>query len=269
MTPRPDISHVIFDFDGTLSWLRHGWPQLMASIFRQYFPMRSGETEEQFLDLQLSDILSRNGQPTIFQMMRFCERVQERRGTCPEPETLRREYQNRLDGLIAERTARIRRGQSRPDDFVVHGGRALLERLRGRGLRLIILSGTRQDRVLEESDMLQLTPYFGSHIYGSGMDPSQFSKRDVIARLMREENISGSRLLSFGDGPVEIRETKAVGGVAIGVASDEENNGSGVPDRWKARQLSEAGADALIADFRDPDHLLAAICGAPRNSSHA
>ena len=25
--PRPHASHAVFDFDGTLSWLRHGWPQ--------------------------------------------------------------------------------------------------------------------------------------------------------------------------------------------------------------------------------------------------
>jgi phosphoglycolate phosphatase-like HAD superfamily hydrolase len=25
---RPQISHVVFDFDGTLSWLRHGWAEI-------------------------------------------------------------------------------------------------------------------------------------------------------------------------------------------------------------------------------------------------
>jgi hypothetical protein len=86
---------------------------------------------------------------------------------------------------------------------------------------------------------------------------------------MREENVAGPRLLSFGDGPVEMRETKAVGGVAIGVASDEEHNGSGIPDRWKTRQLFEAGADVVIPDFRNPDQLLAAILGSQAISSHA
>jgi D-sedoheptulose 7-phosphate isomerase len=31
---RPDIQHVIFDFDGTLSLVREGWPVVMTSLFR-------------------------------------------------------------------------------------------------------------------------------------------------------------------------------------------------------------------------------------------
>lgn len=261
MKARADISHVIFDFDGTLSWLRHGWPRLMAGIFRQYHPTRPGETEEEILDLHLSDILSRNGKPTIYQMMAFAQRVAERGGSCPEPEALRREYQDRLDELIAARSAEVRRGARRADDFVVHGGRAWLKRLRARGLRLVILSGTREERVREEAELLELTPFFGEHIYGSGAEPEQFSKGDVIARLLREEKAEGARLLSFGDGPVEIRETKAVGGLAIGVASDEEHNGSGTADPWKVRQLTAAGADFVIPDFREPENLMARIFG--------
>jgi phosphoglycolate phosphatase len=263
------LTHVIFDFDGTLSWLRHGWPRLMAGIFRQYYPALPGESEEQILDLHLSDILSRNGRPTIFQMMRFCERVHERHGRCPEPEELRQEYQNRLDALIAERSALLRSGAAQPGDFVVHGARALLDRLEARGVCLIILSGTLEERVREEAGLLQLTRYFGPHIYGSGPDSTQFSKRDVIARLLREEKTEGRHVLSFGDGPVEIQETKAVGGMAIGVASDEEHNGSGVLDPWKLRQLTDAGADFVIPDFRAPDKLLAATIGERHVSSHA
>jgi hypothetical protein len=27
--PRPQVSHVLFDFDGTLSLIHEGWPQVM------------------------------------------------------------------------------------------------------------------------------------------------------------------------------------------------------------------------------------------------
>jgi len=269
MTAPRHLTHVIFDFDGTLSWLRHGWPRLMAGIFRRYYPARPGESEEQILDFFLADILSRNGRPTIFQMMSFVERVHARGGHCPEPEQLRQEYQDRLDALIAERSALIHTGAARPDDFVVHGGRALLDKIRQRGLHPIILSGTHEERVREEARLLELAPYFGPHIYGSGADFHNFSKRDVINRLMREEKIAGPQILSFGDGPVEIAETKAVGGIAIAVASDEEQHGSGVPDPWKVRQLTAAGADAVIPDFRDPDKLLTAILAGAPFRSHA
>ncbi|MCX6928169.1 MAG: hypothetical protein NT154_33910 [Verrucomicrobia bacterium] len=29
-SPRPRITYVMFDFDGTLSWLRYGWPLMIA-----------------------------------------------------------------------------------------------------------------------------------------------------------------------------------------------------------------------------------------------
>jgi len=257
--PRPGISHVIFDFDGTLSWLRHGWPGLMAALFRPYYPGRPGETEEGIRDLLLSEILSRNGNPTIFQMIRFQEIVRERGGDCPEPEELRQMYQGQLDDLISERSKLIRSGRARQDDFVVHGGRAFLEKLRRRGLGLIILSGTIEHRVREEAELLGLADYFGRHIYGSGA--KEFSKKLVVDRLLAEEAISGSQLLSLGDGPVEIHETKNVGGLAVAVASDEEINGSGKPDPWKRRQLLRAGADVVVADFSPADELLEMIFG--------
>jgi hypothetical protein len=29
---RPQISHVVFDFDRTIAWLKHGWPDIMALL---------------------------------------------------------------------------------------------------------------------------------------------------------------------------------------------------------------------------------------------
>ena len=76
---------------------------------------------------------------------------------------------------------------------------------------------------------------------------------------MREEGIEGHHLLAFGDGPVEISFTKAVGGLAIGVASDEERNGSHYIDLAKREQLVAAGADVIIPDYAEADGLFAAI----------
>jgi phosphoglycolate phosphatase len=260
-TARPQISHVIFDMDGTLSWMRHGWPQLMFEVFRPHFPVAPGETESAVHDLLVSEILSLNGKQSIYQMIAFCEQVRKRGGTCPEAEELLHEYQSRLDCVIAERSQKLLRGETQPDEFVVFGARALLERLKERGLTLIILSGTIEHRVQEEANLLDLARYFGKHIYGGTPDPSLFSKKLVIDRLLREEAISGNQLLSFGDGPVEIAETKTVGGLAVAVASDEEQNGSGVMDKWKRKQLLKAGADAVMADYRQPDEWLRRIFG--------
>jgi len=50
---------------------------------------------------------------------------------------------------------------------------------------------------------------------------------------------------------VEIQNTKEVGGLAVAVASDEANNGSGRFDEWKRQRLLGVGADVVIPDFRD------------------
>ncbi len=258
-TPRglnSSISHVIFDFDGTLSWLRHGWPQIMYDIFRRHWPERAGETEETIREALMSNILGLNGKPTIFQMTTFVERVGTRGGRCPSASALLEEYQTALDHKITERTAAMRQRDRKADAFVVHGARSFLEKLEARGVALVILSGTIEHRVKEEAALLDLARYFDHHIYGSTPDPSQFSKQRVIERLLREEQIQGEHLVSFGDGPVEIECTRAVGGLAIGVASDEERNGSGEIDRWKERELRTAGAQHVIADYREPDRIL-------------
>ncbi|HEY6169373.1 MAG TPA: HAD family hydrolase [Verrucomicrobiae bacterium] len=260
-TPRPQISHVVFDFDGTLSWLRHGWPEMMFQVFREVFPARAGESEGAIHDLLINLILSLNGKPTIFQMIRFADLVAERGGARPDPEALRQEYQRRLDVAIAERSGRILVGRATPDDFVVHGSRMLLEKLRHARITPVILSSTVEERVREEAALLGLSRYFGEHIYGGTGDASKFSKMDVFNRLLRSEGITGLHLLSFGDGPVEIANTKELGGLAIAVCSDEHHNGSGMLDPFKQRQLLDAGADAAIPDYRDAlalmDYLLA------------
>ena len=262
--PRPDLSHVIFDFDGTLSWLRHGWPEIMFTLFREHYPARPNESETEIHHHLLSEILALNGQPSIHQMERFAEIARERGASPPPAASLLDEYQRRLDETIRERSQLILRGQTQPDEFIVHGARALLEMLSARGLKPAILSGTLEHRVQEEAELLGLTRYFGPHIHGSTADPTQFSKRRVIDRLLRETGIPGRNLLSIGDGPVEIAQARAVGGLTIGVASDEESNGSGRMNPHKREQLLQAGADILIPDFRDAPALLDMILGGTR-----
>jgi hypothetical protein len=61
--------------------------------------------------------------------------------------------------------------------------------------------------------------------------------------------------VAFGDGYVEIEDTKAAGGIAVGVASNEAIR-SGI-DEWKRRRLIAAGADIIVPDFREGGQLLA------------
>ena len=113
----------------------------------------------------------------------------------------------------------------------------------------------------QEAELLDVTRYFGPHVYGAQDDYKQFSKKMVIDRILRENRIPGERLLSFGDGYVEIENTKQVGGLAVAVASDEANNGSGHFDEWKRQRLLGVGADVVIPDFRDAEVLLDCLLG--------
>ncbi len=90
-----------------------------------------------------------------------------------------------------------------------------------------------EERVREEAELLQLTAYFEPRIHGGRGDPTQFSKRQVFEQILAEAGIPGSQLVSFGDGPVEIRDTKELGGVSIAVCSDENLHGSGEYDPFK------------------------------------
>jgi len=255
-TPRPDISHVLFDFDGTLSLIRQGWPEVMVPMFVEMLPTLPGETLEARRQLCYDDIMQLNGKQTIYQMIQLAQRIKERGGTPQDPLWYKHEYLRRLGVRIAHRLEGLRSGAASPDDLLVYGSRQLLESLRQRGLPLYLASGTDEVFVKEEAELLGLTRYFGPHIYGALDDYKQFSKKMVIERILREHQIKGEQLLSFGDGYVEIQNTKEVGGLAVAVASDEAHNGSGRFDEWKHHRLLGVGADVVIPDFKDAEALL-------------
>lgn len=255
LEPHPEISHVVFDFDGTLSWIRHGWPAIMHAVFDRNWVGNPEETPACRKKIFDSIIIGLNGRPTIHQMERFADLLSERNIT-RDPESLRLEYQEELDQEIYRRLASIHLQQSTRDEFVVHGARSLLEWLANEGLNLIVLSSTIEYRVREEAEALGLTDFFKNRIHGSGENSSAFSKMDVLQRILEEDGIQGNNLLSFGDGPVEIECTKKIGGTAIAICSDETENGSGRMEPVKHSQLLKAGADAALPDFRDATALM-------------
>ena len=259
--PRPHISHVLLDFDGTLSLIREGWPEVMLPMFVEMLPALSGETEEARRRLLFDDIMRLNGKQTIYQMMQLAERIKERGGQPKEPLWYKAEYLRRLQQRIGSRLDGIRQGRLQCDDFLVYGARALLEDLQRRKLALYLASGTDEIFVKQEADLLDLTRYFGKHIYGARDNYKTFSKKIVVERILRENRISGEQLLAFGDGYVEIQNTKEAGGLAVAVASDEAHNGSGQMDPWKRQRLLGVGADVVIPDFRDAAALLQCIIG--------
>jgi phosphoglycolate phosphatase-like HAD superfamily hydrolase len=257
---RSQISHVLFDFDGTLSLIREGWPEVMVPMFVEMCPAVPNESKAERRQLLYDDIMRLNGKQTIYQMIQLAERVRERGGAPQDPLWYKKEYLRRLDERIRSRIDSIRSGKVSREQFLVHGSIALLDELKRRGLRLYLASGTDEEFVKREAELLGLTACFGEHIYGALDNYKSFSKKMVIERILRENSIPGERLLSFGDGYVEIENTKEVGGLAVAVASDEANNGSGNFDEWKRRRLLGVGADVVIPDYRDAALLLKMLC---------
>ena len=260
-SPRPRVSHVLFDFDGTLSLIRQGWSEVMIAMFVEVLPPFGGETAEELRAIANDDIMSLNGKQTIYQMIRLTERIRERGGVPHEPLRYKHEYLRRLDERIRDRLDGLRNGAVRRDDLLVYGARAMLERLAAAGMTLFLASGTDEVFVKREAKLLDVDRYFGERIYGAVDAYQTFSKKMVIERILREHAIPGEQLLAFGDGFVEIQNTKDVGGVAVAVASDEAANGSGRVDPWKRERLIGVGADVVIPDYRAGEELLARILG--------
>jgi phosphoglycolate phosphatase-like HAD superfamily hydrolase len=266
--PRPEISHVLFDFDGTLSLVRQGWPDVMVPMFVELLPRLAGEGETDIERLARDDIMRLNGKQTIYQMIQLAERIRQRGGEPREPLWYKHEYLRRLDAVIGQRVEGLRSGRLQPDELLVHGARQMLEQLCGRGLTLYLASGTDEPCVKQEAELLDVARYFSGRIFGALDDYQNFSKQLVIERILRENAVPGQRLLAFGDGYVEIENTKTAGGLAVAVASDEARNGSGRMDPWKRERLLGVGADVVIPDFRDAEPLLARIFSAENVSGN-
>ena len=260
-TPRPNIQHVVFDFDGTLSLIREGWPEVMLPMFEEMLPPANGDDSASVRAMLLDDIMTLNGKQTIFQMMKFAERVTERGGEALDPLEYKHEYLRRLEVRIQSRVERLASGDSEPVEHLLHGSIALLDSLRERGWNLYLASGTDEPFVKREAKLLGLGGYFGEHIYGAQDDYKSFSKKQVIERILRENEVEGDRLLVIGDGYVEIEDGKIVGGLAVAVASDEAHNGAGEFDEWKRKRLLGVGADIIVPDYRDADVLVDVIEG--------
>jgi phosphoglycolate phosphatase-like HAD superfamily hydrolase len=117
-------------------------------------------------------------------------------------------------------------------------------------LILVIASGTNLADVRREAAVLKIDPYFGTRIFGPVNDDPRFSKEGVLRQLLTEHGLRGDQIASIGDGPAEMLAIKAVGGLAVGVASDEVHR-DGRINRLKRDHLIRSGADLIIPDYHD------------------
>lgn len=252
----------VFDFDGTLSLIRGGWTEIMVTMMVDHLLTLPANTVDQstLRSYVQSYVLELNGKPTIYQMKRFAAEIRERGGQPDDPARYHQDYLRRLGLRIDERRQRIQSGQATPDDLLVPSARGFLTALANAGMELTLASGTELEFIREEARILQIDQFFEGRIFGPGDDPTAFSKRQVMRDLLARHGIPGHALIGIGDGAVETLDVTELGGLSIGVASDELHR-SGQLEPWKRDCLVKSGAHLVVPDYFAPDELAAHLLG--------
>ena len=252
-----DIQHCIFDHDGTLSTLRQGWEEIMEPMMVQailgsgYKSIDPARAENVTAEVR-AFIDRTTGVQTLVQMQGLVQLVRQA-GCVPESEILdehgyKEIFNQQLLSLIETRTAKLKSGELSPEDFQIDNAIALLRELRRRGIKLYLASGTDQADVVSEAKAMGYADLFEGRIFGAVGDVTVEAKKLVVDQIIRENGLTGRHFATFGDGPVEMRETRKRGGLSIGVASDEVRRFG-----WnicKRSRLIRAGANLIIPDFR-------------------
>jgi len=158
---------------------------------------------------------------------------------------------------IHHRLEELENGQASPEKYLVPGARKLLESLKARGLKMYLASGTDQVYMRKEARLLDVDRYFDGGVFGALDDYKSFSKKILIQQVIAKAECQGDQFLGFGDGYVEIENVKEVGGVAVGVATDEPE--CQTVDQWKRTRLAGVGADFIIPNFLNHGELMAAL----------
>lgn len=246
--PQGTIKFALFDFDGTISLIREGWQQIMIPMMVEILlSTPRHENLEEIEQVVRAYVAKTTGKQTIYQMIRLAEEVELRGGTPEDPLAYKQRYHDLLMDRIIHRLDGLREGKIQPDDLMVPGTLNALKQVTQNGVVCFLASGTDEKYVFDEANLLGVDHFFQG-IYGAQDNYESFSKRMVIQKIIQENHLSGPELIAFGDGYVEIEDTKTAGGIAIGLATDEANR-SGV-DEWKRDRLIASGADVIMPDFK-------------------
>src|SRR6266511_3217428 len=109
--PRGRFRSVLFDFDGTLSLIREGWPQVMIPMMVQALrETGTTETDEQLTAAVEDFVMRLNGRQTIYQMIQLAEEVRRRGGEPLEPLAYKHRYHDLLMARIQSRLAALASG---------------------------------------------------------------------------------------------------------------------------------------------------------------
>ena len=157
--------------------------------------------------------------------------------------------------MVKQREKKFLQGELILDDLTIKNAVSFIKILVSHGIKLYLTSGTDIEDVKHEASVLGYGYLFEDRIFGSVGDITKDAKKIVLDRILDTiGNSEGKAIVTFGDGPVEIRETRKRGGITVGVASNELKRYE--LNRIKRTRLIKAGADIIIPDFAQTDHLL-------------
>ena len=263
----PLISHVIFDHDGTVSTLREGWEQIMApmmikAVLGTEFYL-ADRTLYHKVESRINDLIDKTtGIQTLMQMRLLLDVIREF-GFISSNEMLdehayKKIYNRELMFMVTEREKKFKRGDLSVEDLTIKNALPLLQKLHKAGIKLYLASGTDEEDVRNEALALGYADLFEGGIFGATGNIDNEAKKIVLDRILNTIGTSSShKVATFGDGPVEIRETHKRGGITIGVASNEiKRYGLNLTKRTR---LIKAGADIVVPDFSRLDDLLALL----------
>lgn len=257
------LRHAVFDHDGTLSTLRQGWeeimlPMMMKAILGARISTVPGEIYQEVEQEARSFIDKTTGIQTLVQMQGLRDLVRDF-GFVPAEEILDEHgykalYNQALLEMVHARIRKIREGELDPSDFEIKGARIFLETLHRHGVILHLASGTDENDVKAEAEIMGYAHLFQGGIHGAVGNVAIEAKRAVLERILSAPEIVGHELLVIGDGPVEIREGRKRGAKTLGIASNEVSR-HGL-DLTKRKRLIRAGADIIIPDYSQQTKLL-------------
>ena len=264
---KPQIKHAIFDHDGTISTLREGWelimgPMMIKAILGDKF-LEADESLYQKVKARSDEFIDKTtGIQTLVQMKGLIELIREF-GCVPDDKILdefgyKQIYNDELLIMVKVREDKFLKGELSLEDFTLKNAVPFLQKLHDAGVKLYLASGTDEADVKSEARVLGYDHLFEGRIYGAVGDITKEAKKIVLDRILDSigESAFGT-IATFGDGPVEMRETKKRDGIAIGIASNELRR-YGLNENKRTR-LIKAGADIIVPDFSQIPQLLSLL----------
>jgi rfaE bifunctional protein kinase chain/domain len=261
------VKYAIFDNDGTISTLREGWENIMAPMMiKAILGERYNEADQALfrkVKRAVAELIDKTtGVQTLRQMKILAGLVGEF-GIVPEKKILdeygyKEIYNRDLIGVVKKREAKLKSGELNVEDLTIKNAIPFLKILYDRGIKLYLTSGTDEEDVKHEAATLGYDYLFEGRIFGALGDLNKEAKKMVLEKILSSIGDSeAAAIVTFGDGPVEIRETCKKGGLTIGVATSELRR-HGLNESKRTR-LIKAGADIVIPDFSQSDLLISLL----------